>query len=246
MTMYADGVPDPNRPVKQMDGRVRRRRMMGRIGLGLVALAAAPFILTLVYAVVPPVSTLMIGRWLTLQPVSRDWVSLEDISPHLPRAVVTAEDGKFCSHGGVDWDAIRSVLEAAEDGVPARGASTIAMQTAKNLFLWPGGAYIRKPFEIVLATWIDLVWTKRRTIEVYLNIAEWGPDGIFGAEAGAQHGFGKSAKDLGPREAALMAAALPNPVLRDTAKPTRGQTRWAGTIAARSRSSGEYVGCMDL
>ncbi|WP_229729498.1 monofunctional biosynthetic peptidoglycan transglycosylase [Agaricicola taiwanensis] len=220
--------------------------MIRRIGLAVIAIMAVPFILTLVYTVIPPVSTLMVGRWLTFQPVSRDWVPLEEISPHLPRAVVTAEDGQFCFHGGVDWKAIQDVLDAAEDGVPSRGASTIAMQTAKNLFLWPGGAYIRKPFEIVLATWIDLVWTKRRTIEVYLNIAEWGPDGIFGAEAGAQHGFGKAAKNIGPREAALMAAALPNPIVRDTAKPTRGQRSWANTIAARARQSGEYVGCLDL
>lgn len=242
MTIYADGVPQSSGPVKRVDAD----GMMRRIALVLVGLAVLPFVLTLVYAVVPPVSTLMIGRWVTFQPVSREWVPLDEISPHLTRAVITAEDGRFCAHGGVDWAAIRDVLDAAEDGVPSRGASTIAMQTAKNLFLWPGAAYVRKPFEIVLATWIDLVWTKRRTMEVYLNIAEWAPDGVFGAQAGARHAFGKSAKDLTAREAALMAAALPNPITRNTAKPTRGQTRWAGTIAARARGSGEYVGCIGL
>jgi monofunctional biosynthetic peptidoglycan transglycosylase len=226
-----------------MAARRRRRHPLRRIGLVALGLILLPFALTLVYAVVPPVSTLMIGRWLTFQPVTRDWVPLEEISPSLPRAVITAEDARFCEHGGVDWNAIRDVLEASDDGVPARGASTISMQTAKNLFLWPGAAYLRKPIEIVLATWIDLVWTKRRTIEVYLNIAEWGPDGTFGAEAGARRAFGKAASDLGPRESALMAAALPNPVTRNPGRPTRAQSRWAGTVAARAQSD-EHLGCL--
>lgn len=218
--------------------------MLRKIALALLAFSVLPFVLTVIYATVPPVSTLMLGRWLTLQPVTRHWVPLAQISPHLSRAVVTAEDARFCLHGGVDWAAIRDVLDAAEDGAPARGASTIAMQTAKNLFLWPGGAYLRKPFEIILASWIDLVWTKKRIIEVYLNIAEWGPGGVFGAEAGARHGFGKSARDLTPREAALMAAALPNPIMRDTARPSRAQVRWAGTVAARARG-GDHLACLD-
>lgn len=203
------------------------------MAIGLMV-ALLPFVLTLVYSAVAPQSTLMLARHLMLRPVDRRWVPLERISPALVRAVIAAEDARYCLHGGVDWDALRLVIEEAGEDGPARGASTIAMQTAKNLFLWPGGGYVRKPFEIVLALWIDLVWTKRRTLEVYLNIAEWGPGGIFGAEAGAQRAFGRAAGALRAREAALMAAALPNPLLRNPGRPTRAQARWAATVMARA------------
>jgi monofunctional biosynthetic peptidoglycan transglycosylase len=199
----------------------------------LIVLALLPFGLTLVYLVVPPPSTLMMARWATLRPVQRDWVPLERISPALQRAVIGSEDARFCAHNGVDWGALRSVMEDAGEDGPARGASTITMQTAKNLFLWNGFGYVRKPIEIVLAHWLDLVWPKRRVLEVYLNIAEWGPNGVFGAEAGARHGFGKAASALSGREAGLMAAALPNPVVRDTARPTRAQARRGSALAAR-------------
>lgn len=210
----------------------------------VAALALAPLVLTLLYAVVPPVSTPMVARWLTLRPVDRAWVPLDTVAPALPQAVIVSEDQRFCQHHGVDWDAMRLVFrEAGEDG-PGRGASTLTMQVAKNLFLWQGLAYVRKPFEIVLAHWIDLVWTKRRVMEVYLNIAEWGPDGVFGAEAGARRAFGKSARTLGSREAALMAAALPNPVLRDPRKPSRRAAAHAAIIAGRARGGAALAGCL--
>lgn len=152
----------------------------------LVLLVAIPIVLTVVYAVAPAPSTLMIARWLTLRPVDRVWVPFESISPSLPRAVIVSEDANFCRHHGVDWGAVRTVMREGGDSGPGRGASTITMQVAKNLFLWQGAAYVRKPLEIVLAHWIDLAWSKRRVMEVYLNIAEWGPDGTFGAEAGAR------------------------------------------------------------
>ena len=215
----------------------RRRRplrmLLRRAWLLLALVAAAPFLLTLAYAAVPPVSTLMLARWATLRPVERQWVPIEQISPQLVRAVLTSEDSRFCLHGGVDWAEISKVLDA--DGVAgaSRGASTIAMQIAKNLYLWPGAPYLRKPAEIVLAQWIDLTWTKRRQMEVYLNVAEWGRGGVFGAEAGARAAFGKSAAELTRREAALMATALPNPVARNPGRPGRGHGRLAGTISAR-------------
>ena len=131
--------------------------------------------------------------------------------------------------------------EADEDG-PARGASTITMQTAKNVFLWPGRSAIRKGLEIPVALFIDFLWGKRRVLEVYFNLAEWG-DGIFGAEAAAQHYFHKSAKQLTLQEAALLASALPNPHLRDPAHPTRNLARRAGTIAARVKN--EDTSCVD-
>lgn len=211
---------------------------------GLVLLAAAPFLLTLVYAVVPPVSTLMLARWATLRPVARDWVPLDRISPVLPRAVLVSEDAAFCSHHGVDWGAIRLVMrEGGADG-PGRGASTIAMQVAKNLFLWQGAAYIRKPFEIVLASWIDLVWTKRRVMEVYLNIAEWGPGGVFGAEAGARRAFRVGADRLNARQAAQMAAALPNPILRDPKRPSARARTHATIVASRARAAATLAKCL--
>ncbi|MFJ5368792.1 monofunctional biosynthetic peptidoglycan transglycosylase, partial [Bosea sp. CER48] len=166
--------------------------MLGRfIGLGfrlacwlLLLLAAA----ILLYRVVPVPSTLMLARWLTLRPVERQWVPLDQISPNLIRAVIAAEDQRFCSHRGVDWIELNAVLDD-EDG-PSRGASTLTMQTAKNVFLWPGRSYIRKGLEIPLAMAIDFAWGKQRVIEVYLNVAEWG-HGLFGAEAAAQRYFGK-------------------------------------------------------
>lgn len=198
----------------------------------LIVVALAPFVLSLIYAVVPPVSTLMLARWLTLRPVERVWVPIGEIHPALPRAVIGSEDAKFCRHMGVDWGEMRSVL-AQPDG-PSRGASTISMQVVKNLFLWQGFGYVRKPVEIVLAHWLDLIWSKRRMMEVYLNTVEWGPNGVFGAEAISRKAFGKSARDLTPREAAILTAALPNPIIRNSAKPTRSQIRRAGTISARA------------
>src|SRR5258708_38448861 len=150
----------------------------------------------------------MAWRWVTGAPVARQWVDLNAMSPALPRSVVASEDAKFCSHHGVDWDALRDVIDDAEDGEVARGGSTITQQVAKNLFLWQGRSFVRKALEFPLALWIDLVLPKRRIMEIYLNIAEWGPNGEFGAEAAPRRAFGKSARNLSPREAALLAAAL--------------------------------------
>ena len=211
----------------------RPRSVMRKVVVAAIVLALLPFVLTLVYLVVPPPSTLMLARWATLRPVDRTWVPLESISPALQRAVIGSEDARFCAHNGVDWGALRAVMEDAGEDGPARGASTITMQTAKNLFLWNGFGYVRKPIEIVLAHWIDLVWSKTRVLEVYLNIAEWGPDGVFGAEAGARHAFGRPAAGLSARDAGLMAAALPNPIVRDTARPTRAQVRRGAMLAGR-------------
>ncbi|BCJ89359.1 monofunctional biosynthetic peptidoglycan transglycosylase [Terrihabitans soli] len=219
--------PDPSdRPDLK---RARPTRLTGI----LLILAATPIFLSALYAVVPPVSTLMLFRWATFRTVERDWVPLEEISPNLPRAVIASEDGGFCRHWGVDWGAVREVIEEASEDWPERGASTVSMQLVKNLYLWQGFGWLRKPIEIVLAHWIELTWSKHRIMEVYLNIAEWGPNGVFGAEAGARRAFGKSAKNLSAREAAIMVAALPNPIIRNPARPTAGQLRRAGQIAGR-------------
>lgn len=219
-------------------------RRLVRFGLGLLVLwAGAVLWLGLLYWIVPPVSTLMVGRWLTLQSVERDYVPLDRISPHLPLAVLTSEDSRFCAHGGVDWSALQEVLEDADEDGPSRGASTIPMQVAKNLFLTPSRSYIRKGLEIPVSMYLDLIWSKRKMMEVYLNVAEWG-DGIFGAEAAARKYFRKSAKDLTRREAALLARSLPNPLRRNPGKPTPRLNALAGQLQARMAGAAPYAECL--
>ena len=227
-----------------------RRKQMARVlrwGLYLLAfLAAWPLVMTLVYAIVPPpVSNIMLLRALGGAGIDKQWVALEDISPNLPRAVIASEDARFCEHRGVDWREFQGVIEDAleKDEGPVRGASTIPMQTAKNLFLWDGRFAIRKLIELPVAMWMDFVWSKRRMIEIYLNIVEWAP-GVYGAEAAAQHHFGKSAKNLTKRQAALLAAVLPNPIKRNAGKPSRGVRRIADRILIRMRGMEPYLACL--
>nr|WP_268956883.1 monofunctional biosynthetic peptidoglycan transglycosylase [Roseibium aggregatum] len=211
---------------------------------GLAAVIILPLVLTVIYAVVPPVSTLMLARYAQLLWVDRQWRSIDEISPHLVRSVITSEDSSFCEHGGVDWSALEKQIDTlVNEGEAPRGASTLTMQTAKNLFLWNGRSYIRKGLELPLALMIDGVLTKRRIMEIYLNIAEWG-EGIFGAEAAAQAWFGKSAKDLTRVEAARLATALPNPLGRNPAKPSSGHRKLAATNLARIRSAGPIFDCV--
>jgi monofunctional biosynthetic peptidoglycan transglycosylase len=204
----------------------------------LLAALLLPYLLAPLYRTGHPVSTLMAWRWLTGAPVSRQWINFGAISPFLPRSVVAAEDAKFCSHHGIDWDALRDVIDDAEDGEVTRGGSTITQQVAKNLFLWPGRSVIRKALEFPLAMWIDLVLPKQRILEIYLNIAELGPGGQFGAEAGSAYAFGRPASALAPREAALLAAILPNPVRRSARNPGPGVRRLAGIYMVRAQAIG--------
>jgi monofunctional glycosyltransferase len=206
----------------------------------LIVLAALllPYLLAPLYRAGHPVSTLMAWRYLSGAPMSRQWVDFGAISPYLPRSVVGAEDAKFCSHHGIDWDALREVIDDAEEGEVTRGGSTITQQVAKNLFLWPGRSVVRKALEFPLALWIDLVLPKQRILEIYLNIAELGPGGQFGAQAGSGYAFGRPASALSPRDAALLAAILPNPVRRSARNPGPGVRRLAGTYMARAQASG--------
>lgn len=234
------------------DGSEGKRRRGGRQGMlrrllvgaaaALLGLAVLLVALIGLYGVIHPPSTLMLGRWLTLRDVDRRWVGLDAISPRLVDAVVMSEDGQFCSHHGVDWGSLREVIEDSEDG-PSRGASTITMQVVKNLFLWPSRSYVRKGLEIPLALVLDAAWSKRRIIEVYLNIAEWG-DGVFGAEAASQAAFGKSAAALSAREAALLATTLPNPSRRHAGKPSRGHQRLAGIVLRRMGDAEPWTACI--
>ncbi len=194
-----------------------------------------------------PTTILMTQRALAGEDVRRDWTRLEDISPHLPRAVMGGEDSRFCDHHGVDFEAITQALEDNAEGGRRRGGSTITQQTAKNVFLWNGGSYVRKAAEAYYALMVNIVWGKRRTMEIYLNVAEWG-DGIFGAEAAAQARFGKPAKDLTKREAALLAAVLPSPNKWRVDPPGDYVSERAGTLMKRAeviRTSG-YDECLGL
>jgi monofunctional biosynthetic peptidoglycan transglycosylase len=208
--------------------------------LALAMLLAVAALIAL-WRFVPPVSTPMLTRWALLKPVERQWVPLSQISAHLQAAVIVGEDARFCRHRGVDWDALRTVMDD-EDG-PSRGASTITMQTAKNLFLWNARSYVRKGIEIPLAMALDAAWPKRRVLEVYLNVAEWG-EGLFGAEAAARRYFGRSAADLTPRQAALLAAALPNPRMRDPRKPQRRHAMLAAIVERRAKGAGPWMDCL--
>ena len=204
--------------------------------LVLLALLVVPYLLTPLYRIGHPVSTLMAWRWVRGAPVTRHWIDFNAISPFLPRAVVAAEDAHFCKHHGIDWGALREAIDDAQEGEGLRGASTITQQVAKNLFLAPIPDLIRKVLEFPLALWIDRVLPKQRILEIYLNIAELGPSGQFGAEAGSVYAFGHSASTLWPREAALLAAILPNPVKRSARNPGPGVRRLAGTYTARAES----------
>lgn len=251
--------PEPKaRPTKQKRARGRRsaatdkpglrgwlRRLFWRFVLAALVIALIPVALTLLYkpAFIHPVSTLMAGDWLTGSKVDREWVALDDISPTVWQSVISSEDGQFCRHSGVDWAEMSSVIDDALEGERVRGASTISMQTVKNLYLWPGRSYIRKIVEIPLALMVDAVWGKKRLMEIYLNIAEWGP-GIYGIEAAARHHFKRGAARLSRRQAAYLAVTLPNPHRRNPARPGPGMKRLAQLVERRARSSGAYVRCL--
>jgi monofunctional glycosyltransferase len=227
-------------------GRERLRRWLRRGFYVATGLAAWPILMTLVYAVVPPpVSNVMLLRLFTGNGLDKDWVNLDEMSPWLAKAVITSEDSRFCEHSGVDWVEFQGVVEDAfdDDEGPIRGASTIPMQTAKNLFLWDGRFVIRKGLELPLALWMDLVWPKRRMIEIYLNIVEWAP-GVYGAEAAAQHHFKKPAAKLSRREAALLAAVLPNPIKRKAGRPSKRVSAIANRIMIRMNGMGPYLTCL--
>jgi monofunctional biosynthetic peptidoglycan transglycosylase len=235
----------------QMPARGKRRtgsalrRWLKRGFMLVVLLALVPAVLILLYLppFVHPVSTLMIKDLVTFNGYDRRWVSIDDVAPVLVNSVMMSEDGQFCSHYGIDLGELNAVIDDALAGEEVRGASTIPMQTVKNLFLWNGRWIVRKLIELPLAVYYDLVTPKRRIMETYLNIAEWGP-GIYGIEAAAQNHFGIPASKLGRRQAALLAVTLPNPLERDPAHPSRGMQRLANIIEKRAARAGGYDGCL--
>ena len=182
----------------------------------------------------------MLWDRITGDEVHRDWVPIEAISPNLIRAVISSEDNFYCLHHGIDWSEVRVVLETGSD----RGASTIPMQTVRNLMLWQGRSYIRKALEVPIAFYADIVLGKRRIMEIYLNVAEWGP-GVFGIEAASQYHFGVSASELTILQATLLAVTLPSPHNRDPGDPTASLNRLAGTIGARV-AAGVDISCLGI
>ncbi|WP_229309290.1 monofunctional biosynthetic peptidoglycan transglycosylase [Hyphomicrobium album] len=191
----------------------------------------------------PPFSMLMMQQALTGTPIDKQWVPIERISPNLSRAVIVAEDGRFCEHWGIDFIEMAHAVRRASDGYP-RGASTITMQVAKNLFLVPTKSYLRKIVEVPLTFAIELAWPKWRILEIYLNIVEWGP-GVFGAEAASRAHFGRPASSLSARQAAQLAVVLPNPIVRDAGSPGPRTSRRASTIQARAAGNRTASSCVD-
>lgn len=212
------------------------RRLLRRVMRILVLVAVGVVVWVGAYRFInPPVTLLIASEWVRLGDVERKWVRIEDMSPHLPRAAMAAEDARFCDHWGFDFVEIEKALS----GGAARGASTISQQVAKNVFLWPDRSWVRKGAEAGFTLLIEALWPKQRILEVYLNVAEFG-EGVFGAEAGAQAAFGKSATDITLREAARLVAVLPNPKGRQPqAQVQRGAriSSGANTLKAEGRSA---------
>lgn len=221
----------------------RKRRPLLKLFLFVLAL---PFLQVAVFRFVPPPpNILMISQATKGHGLDYRWRSLDDLSPYLVTAAIAAEDAQFCAHNGFDVDAIRKAMKAneraeARGSAKMRGGSTISQQTAKNVFLWPGRSYIRKGLEAGYTVLIEFGWGKKRIMEVYLNVAEFAP-GVYGAEAAAQHWFGKSAKNLDRREAARLIAVLPSPRRYNAASPgpyVRGRTSRIQANAGQVRAQG--------
>jgi monofunctional glycosyltransferase len=221
------------KPVLSMEPEPARgggKRLLRWLVLFPLVLLGLWLALTLLYRwVQPPVTPLMLLRLAEGAGIDHRPVPLDHIATVLQKAVIASEDNRFCQHRGIDWQAVDSALDEHAEGRRLRGASTITMQTARNLFLWPGGGYVRKGFEVALALAIDALWPKRRIMSVYLNAIEWG-SGVYGAEAAAELYFKTSAARLTRQEAALLAAVLPNPRRWSPARPTPYITERASLI----------------
>ncbi|WP_366656810.1 monofunctional biosynthetic peptidoglycan transglycosylase [Fodinicurvata sp. EGI_FJ10296] len=225
--------------------RFALRRLLRRLAiLVLVIFVLLPVLLAVVYKVAPvPLTPLMVIRTLEGEGFDKDWVPMEQISSHLMPAILAAEDNLFCQHRGFDWGAFREVLDEFRQGERLRGGSTVSMQTAKNVYLWPGRSWIRKGLEAAYTPMLELLWGKRRIAEVYMNIVEFGP-GVYGAEAAARHHFGVSAADLTSRQAAVLAVVLPNPRRFDAGRPSGYIAERASVIQRRVGQLGPLVDCV--
>ncbi len=209
-----------------------RWRLVGRAAFGLFVLLPLAG-LAIFRFVPPPLTPLMVIRLAQGYGLHRDWRDLEVISPLLRRSVIASEDARFCTHHGFDTAAIDHAIDRYEEGGRVLGASTISMQTMKNVFLWPGRNFLRKGIEAYLTVLEETLWPKRRILEVYLNVIELGP-GLYGAETAARHYFGKPAAALNAREAALLTAILPAPLRWSPVHPSAYVLRRAAIIRARA------------
>lgn len=246
----------PSRQETPAEGkRHRRAARKGRRGLwrrwrkvtlvALICVLVTPVALVLVYRELPPPFTaLMVVRLFEGEGIKKKWIPLSRVSRDVPAAVIALEDNLFCEHSGFDW---ASIFEAAADyqrgNTPLHGGSTISQQTAKNVFLWPSRTFTRKAIETPFTMMIEYFWDKRRIMEVYLNVVEWGP-GIYGVESAAQAYFGKSARHLTRREAALLAAVLPNARRWSAAAPTLYIKHRAASAMARVDRLGPLLKCV--
>ncbi len=219
------------------------RQALRWAGRGLLGLAGFYLLLIVLYAFVnPPGNLYMWSESRRLGGVSQISVNIEDSAPAMARSVVAAEDANFCLHWGFDMAAIRAAVEAGSN----RGASTLSQQVVKNVFLWHGRSWLRKAMEAVITPVVELVWSKQRILEVYLNVAEF-DEGVFGVQAAAQHYFGVDAKDLSPQQAARLAAVLPDPKGRSAGKPSSFVRKRAGQIAsgAQTIEADGRAGCFE-
>jgi monofunctional glycosyltransferase len=224
--------------------RIAAARFLRWAAFAFIVFLLLPYYLTCLYIFIdPPVSAPMLRHLLSGHRIDYEWRDLSRISPNLVIQVIASEDGRFCSHPGVDLHALDRAADAFAEGRPKGGGSTIPMQTAKNLFLWNKPAFLRKPFELPLAYYLDFVLGRRRVMEIYLNIVEWAP-GVYGAEAAASHHFRKSAASLTPQEAAQLAAALPNPKRRDAGRPGPRVFALAERLRARAARQRQGAWCV--
>lgn len=243
-----DTDPAPPKPRKPRSPKVaeptvlppKRRGVLwwtGRVVGGIFA--AYALLILLISFLPPPINIYQVQESWRLGGIEKDWVGWDEIAPVMARSVVAAEDANFCAHWGFDMVAIRAAIDQGGN----RGASTLTQQVVKNTFLWHGRSYVRKAMEAMLTPVVELIWSKQRILEVYLNVAEFGT-GLFGVQAAAQHHFGVDARDLTATQAARLAAVLPDPQNRSASEPsafvrkrTRAIMSGAETIAADGRSA---------
>ncbi len=213
--------------------RKGRRGIFGWVWRIILGLFLFSILWVLAYRFVPPpITATMIGDLVSGRGLSKDWMSLDEMDRDMVRAAIAAEDGKFCQHNGFDFEAIEDAMKRNASGGRIRGGSTISQQTAKNVFLWQGGGYVRKGVEAYFTFLIEQLWGKRRIMEVYLNVAETGI-GTYGANAGSMRYFGHDASAMSPTEAARIAAILPLPKKRGAIAPKGFTRRYGNTISAR-------------
>jgi monofunctional biosynthetic peptidoglycan transglycosylase len=227
-------------------GMRRKNHPWLRRSFRLVLAIAAVILLSIVAFrfINPPLTPVMAMEKLRGQTLRHQWLPLRDMSRELPLAAIASEDGRFCYHWGVDWSAVNEAIKEGGGLGAFRGASTIPMQTAKNLYLWSGRSYVRKAIEVPLAYVMSVLWPKARMMEVYLNVAQFGP-GIFGVEAASRYYFHKSAAELTRHEAVLLVAALPNPRFRNPARPSRRMLLVTRAVERRLPIMVARTGCLE-